>query len=292
MTPLDRRLHAFRDGLADIRLQGQVEAPDFVEGQPARIVAPVADLLREPSLEAGMDTQVLHGEEVRVFDQADGFAWIQAADNYVGYVQAEALAPVLSEPTHVVTAPRTFVYPGPDLRFPRRRSLSIGSLVHITGEAETRGTGYSLLESGEALITKHLQPLPYAVLDYVDVAESLLNTPYLWGGASGFGIDCSGIVQLSMRMAGSYALRDTDMQASTIGEAVQPGPDMALLKRGDLVFWKGHVAIVTGPDEIIHASGHTMCVTREKLSAAVERIGYLYGGPTGFRRPSGGAAGL
>lgn len=288
MTTLDRRLHAFRDDLADVRLSGQVEAATYVEGQPGRIVVPVADLLREPADEAGMDTQILFGDEVRVFDERDGFAWVQAQEGYVGYIKADALAPASGAPTHVVTAPRTFVYPGPDLRFPRRRSLSIGSFVQITGEAETRDTGYSLLENGEALITKHLQPLPYAVLDYVDVAESLLNTPYLWGGASGFGIDCSGIVQLSMRMAGSYALRDTDMQASTVGEALQPGPDLTLLKRGDLVFWKGHVAIVSGPDEIVHASGHTMCVTREKLSAAVERIGYLYGGPTGFRRPSGG----
>ncbi|MBP0440571.1 C40 family peptidase [Tianweitania sediminis] len=285
MTALDRRLHAFRPDLADTRLQGQVEADAFVEGQPARIVVPVADLLREPQLEAGLDTQVLHGEDVRVFEQRDGFAWVQAQDGYVGYLEAEALAPVLGTPTHVVAAPRTFVYAGPDLRFPRRRALSLGSVVQVTEEAETRGTEYSLLETGEALITKHLQPLPYAVLDYVDVAESLLNTPYLWGGASAFGIDCSGLVQLAMRMAGMFALRDTDMQASTIGEPIGPGPDYSLLKRGDLVFWKGHVAIVAGPDEIVHASGHTMCVTRESLAGAVQRIGYLYGAPTAFRRP-------
>ena len=287
MTTLDRRLHAFRDDLADIRLSGQVNAQDYVEGQPGRVIAPVADLLREPKAQAGMDTQLLFGEEVRVFDSRDGFAWVQAQDGYVGYLNAEALAPALVEPTHVVTAPRTFLYPGADLRFARRHSLSLGSLVHIVGEAETRGTGYCLLDTGEALISKHLQPLPYSMLDFVDVAESLLNTPYLWGGVSGFGIDCSGLVQLSMRMAGMYALRDTDMQASTVGEAVGSGPDFASLQRGDLVFWKGHVAVVSGLDEIIHASGHTMCVTRETLSRAVERIGYLYGGPTGFRRPMG-----
>jgi cell wall-associated NlpC family hydrolase len=284
MTALDRRLHAFRDDLADIRLSGQVKALDYVEGQPARISVPVVDLLREPQAEAAMDTQFLLGDDVSVYDQRDGFAWVQGPDGYVGYVSAEALAPASGAPTHVVTAPRTFVYPGPDLRFPRRRALSAGSLVQVVGEAETRGTSYALLENGEALVSRHLQPLPYAVLDYVDMAESLLHTPYLWGGNSGFGIDCSGLVQLSLRMAGHHALRDTDMQASTTGEPVGPGPDFARLVRGDLVFWKGHVAIVSGPDEIIHASGHTMCVCRERLSGAIERIGYLYGGPTGFRR--------
>ena len=284
---LDRRLHAFRDDLADIRLSGQVEAAAYVEGQPARIIAPVADLLRGPTNQSGMDTQLLCGEDVRVFDTREGYAWIQAQDGYVGYVDSEALAPLSGKSSHVVAAPRSFVYPGPDLRLPRKRALSMGSHVRITDEVETRGTLYSLLETGEALIAKHLQPLPYAMLDFVDAADILLHTPYLWGGSSAFGIDCSGLVQLSMRMAGHYALRDTDMQATTIGENLSPGPDFARVKRGDLVFWKGHVAIISGPNEIIHASGHTMCVTRESLTGAVERIGYLYGAPTGFRRLDG-----
>jgi cell wall-associated NlpC family hydrolase len=117
------------------------------------------------------------------------------------------------------------------------------------------------------------------------VAEALLSTPYLWGGTSAFGIDCSGLVQLSMRMAGRTVPRDTDMQASGLGEPFDPGADLAGLRRGDLVFWKGHVAIMLDGKNIIHANGHAMMVSRERLSDAVERIAYLYGGPTGFRRP-------
>jgi cell wall-associated NlpC family hydrolase len=161
----------------------------------------------------------------------------------------------------------------------------MGSTLAVTGTAETRGTLYALLPSGEAVIAKHVRPLDEHAGDYVAIAEDFLGTPYLWGGVSGFGIDCSGLVQLAMRMTGRDVLRDSDMQAAGLGEAFDPGPDRSGLRRGDLVFWKGHVAIMTDSRNMVHANGHTMLVSREGLQEAIERIGYLYGGPTGFRRP-------
>jgi cell wall-associated NlpC family hydrolase len=285
LTARDPRLHAYRPDLADERLRGEVDAARFVSGQAARIAVAVADIRKAPRPDGGLNTQALYGDDINVFDVADGWAWIQAkADGYVGYVADAAIAePDL--PTHVVVTPRTFLYPGPDLKLPRSGELSMGSRVAVTGHAETRGTEYALLASGEAAIAKHLAPLEKIAADYVAVAETLIHTPYLWAGVSGFGIDCSGLVQLSMRMAGKRVLRDSDMQAATIGAAIEPGADFAGLLRGDLVFWKGHVAIMTDPDTMIHASGHTMTVAHEPLRQAINRIGYLYGGPTGFRRP-------
>ena len=246
----------------------------------------MADVLEAPRADAGLSTQFLFGDDVAVFEERDGWAWVQAArDGYVGYVAAAALAERAQEPTHVVSVPRTFLYPGADLRFPRAGQLSMGSAVAVTGEAETRGTRYAVLASGEAVIASHLRPLAGHAADYVSVAEAFLGTPYLWGGVSGFGIDCSGLVQLALRMAGRDVLRDSDMQAASLGEPLDPGPDFSGLKRGDLVFWTGHVAIMTGAQDIVHASGHTMLVSREGLKAAIERIGYLHDGPTGFRRP-------
>ncbi|MER8500902.1 MULTISPECIES: NlpC/P60 family protein [unclassified Mesorhizobium] len=286
MTARDARLHAFRSDLADARLKGEVSADRFVAGRPARISASVADIRRAPRPDAGVDTQLLFGEDVLVFEDVGGWAWIQAErDGYVGYVADTVLGGRDHAATHVVSVPRTFLYPGPDLRFPVSGELSMGSLVAVTGSAETRGTHYALLPSGQAVISGHLRPVAEFAPDYVAVAESFLGTPYLWGGVSGFGIDCSGLVQLAMHMAGRQVLRDTDMQAATVGEPLDPGPDFAGLRRGDLVFWKGHVAIMTDPETMIHANGHTMLVSREGMREAVARIGYLYGGPTGFRRP-------
>ncbi|SDA83514.1 NlpC/P60 family protein [Mesorhizobium qingshengii] len=286
MTARDARLHAFRSDLADARLKGEVVADRFVAGRPARITASVADLRKAPRPDAGVNTQLLFGDDVLVFEVSEGWAWVQAErDDYVGYVADTMLGGRDDAPTHIVSVPRTFLYPGPDLRFPIAGQLSMGSTVTVTGSAETRGTHYAVLPSGEAMIAGHLRPLSDVAVDYVSVAEMFVGTPYLWGGTSGFGIDCSGLVQLAMRMAGKNVLRDSDMQAATLGEPLEPGPDFSGLRRGDLVFWKGHVAVMIDADTMIHANGHTMLVSREGLKDAVARIGYLYGGPTGFRRP-------
>lgn len=285
MTAHDTRLHAFRADLADVRLQGQVSAERFVTGRPARITASVADVKKAPDAQSGIDTQLLFGDDVLVFDETPGWAWVQSErDGYVGYVADSAIGAREHAPTHRVMAPRSFIYPGSDLRFARTGELSMGSALTVVDYAETRGTRYALLPSGDAVIASHLVPLDFAAEDFVAVAEKLINTPYLWGGVSGFGIDCSGLAQLSLLMAGRKVLRDSDMQGDSIGEPIVPGPDFSGLQRGDFVFWSGHVAIMADAQNIIHASGYTMMVTIEPLKDAIERIRPQYGAPSVFRR--------
>jgi len=286
VSMLDRRLNAYRPDLADERLSGKVEASRFTTGTLMQVSAAVVDLRSEPRPDSGPQTQIIFGDMVRVFEEQDGWSWVQAErDGYTGYVSSASLEKPTADATHMVIVPRTFIYPSSDLRFPHTKALSLGSRVRIVGSAETRGTQYALLENGEALIAGHLAPLDQHAADYVAVAETLLHTPYLWGGTSGFGIDCSGIVQLSMWVSGRKVLRDSDMQQNTLGEIVEPDDDYSNLKRGDLVFWKGHVAICASPDMLIHASGHTMTVTLEPLKDAIRRIAYLYDLPTLIRRP-------
>ncbi len=277
---LDRRLNAFRPDLAAEALKGHVEAARFVRGEPATVIADVAALRPFPDLGRGIDTQLLRGESLRVFDRANGFAWVQAdEDGYVGYLPEDMIGPA-AEPTHRITAVRTFIYPEAELRKPPLGSLSMGSLVTVIGDAETRGTRYFLLADGGAVIAAHCLPVENAIAnDYVAVATTFIETPYLWGGRSGFGIDCSGLVQLALMMVGKKAPRDSDMQAS-LGNAI----GREELRRGDLVFWKGHVGIMEDEETLLHANGHTMTVARENFEAAVKRIGWLYEQPTGYRR--------
>jgi cell wall-associated NlpC family hydrolase len=278
---LDKRLHAFRPDLADEALKGQVDAERFSGGVLARVAVPVAPLRPVPDLARGIDTELLLGETVRVFDRADGFAWVQAdEDGYVGYLPESMLGDA-SEASHWICVPRTFVYPEAELRKPPRAALSMGSRITVTGEAETRGTRYFTLADGGAVIARHCLPFGQTIADdYVSIAETFVETPYLWGGRSGFGIDCSGLVQLAMMMAGRKAPRDSDMQAFLGEEIVREQ-----LRRGDLVFWKGHVGVMENEQTLLHANGHTMSVARENLNAAIERIGWLYDRPTGYRRP-------
>lgn len=286
MTALDPRLNACRPDLADVRLRGQVEAERFAEGEAAEITVPVADIRNEPRGDAGVDHQLLLGDRVRVFERAGGWSWLQAdRDGYVGYVRAEELGNPGSEPTHLVVVPRSFAYPTDDLKSAPATPLSMGCAVTVTGQTERRGTVYATLSTGMSVVADHLRPVGEPARDYVAVAELLERTPYLWGGTSGFGVDCSGLIHLAMRMTGRSVLRDTDMQERSLGKAIDPGPDMKELRRGDLVFWKGHVAIMSDPENAIHASGRSMLVTRERIADAVARIAAQYGPPTAFRRP-------
>jgi cell wall-associated NlpC family hydrolase len=282
VNELDPRLNAFRPDLADARLKGKVGAPRYAEPSSAQCAAAVADLRRAPRPDSPVDTQILYGETVDVFEAEDGWCWVQGhGDKYVGYVADTALTSRIVTPTHIITAPRTFLYPGPDMKLPAEAALSIGARIAVSGGAETRGTHYLTLANGGAVIAAHAAPLGQHLNDPAAVASRLLETPYLWGGRSGHGIDCSGLVQMSYAQCGVTLQRDTAMQRHTAGRALEDGAD---LQRGDLVFWQGHVAMMADPQSIIHASGHAMAVVREGFDEAVARIGHMYGQPAAFRR--------
>lgn len=287
MKELDPRLNVFRKDLADKRLEGQVVAARYVEGRRACVTTPVLDLRQSPSPEAVTDSQLLRGEIVSVFEDHEGWAWVQAErDGYVGYASANDVSPEGRTVTHRIIVPRTFAYCEPDVKRPAVCALSIGSDVTVTGQTETRGTLFCALDDGTYVFAPHLAAIELSsAQDFVAVAETLLGTPYLWGGTSAFGLDCSGLVQLAMRLCGRTVLRDTDMQSASIGTAIDPGPRYEKLRRGDLVFWKGHVAAMLDGQQLIHASGASMLVTSEPLIDAISRIGAIYGPPTVCRRP-------
>ncbi len=287
LDPLDHRLNAYRPDLAEVSLQGKVSADRFIEGEPARIAVAFTDMRKMPDPACGLDTQLLFGEMVQVLERRDKWLWIKNdADGYVGWIDADVADDQTNPATHTVCAPRTFFYPAPDLKLPHKGIRSMGSLLNLVEEVEVRGTAYSVLATGEAVISKHIRAVGNIDNDYVSVAESLLGTPYLWAGTTAFGLDCSGLVQLAMRMAGKHALRDSDMQAASIGTEIDPGVKYKNLQRGDLVFWRGHVGISQGDGMMIHANAHSMNVASEPLDEAIKRIAYLYEKPIGFRRPN------
>lgn len=285
---LDPRLNAFRTDLADARLKGQVEAARFVAGERRRVTAPLAVIRRAPQPDAPIDSEALRGETVRVFETTtEGWCWVQLeTDGYVGFVAADTVGPLDPEPTHRVTALRTFVYPAADMKLSPVATLSIGSRLALGKAAETRGTPYFWLADGcGAVVARHVEALdtpPQA--DFVTVAERFLETPYLWGGRSAFGIDCSGLVQLSLAMTGVSVPRDTYQQQGSIGEPVAGGLDGGL-RRGDLIYWQGHVGIVSDPDTLLHASGYQMCVVSEPLEGVLARYGRSGKVVAAVRRP-------
>lgn len=262
----DSRLTPARPDLAAASLRGLVEAARFVEGERRRVVAEVADLKRRPRHDAPVDTQLLHGETVRVFEEEEGWAWLQAeGDGYVGYLPESALGPAEPPATHRVVVNRTFVYPAPDMKQPVAAALPLDARVAPVG---TDGL-YVRLWDGGFVFGAHLAPLGQPAPDFVAVAEQLSGAPYLWGGKSAGGIDCSGLVQLASAVAGRALPRDTDLQERDA--ALEP-VDAGALRRGDLVFWKGHVGVMRDAERLLHANGYHMLVMTEPLENAKERI--------------------
>jgi len=265
---LDPRLYAFRDDLADQRLRDRIAARRYVAGTEATVIVGRAPVWRGPAPGAPLDTFYHYGEPVRVFDDAAGWAWCQSEfDGYVGYVaSAHIAAGKPAQPTNFIATMGSYRYVAPDLRsepidfLPRHCAVVVTEIGLIS-----RGTEYVRLGGGGFLPRACLSAAPPGSADIVEAAERYLGCPYLWGGRSFLGIDCSGLVQNALRDLGIAVLRDTDMQRDTIGTAVSVSNELEL-ERGDLIYIPGHVMIYAGDGDVIHADGVTMMVRCDPLA--------------------------
>ena len=265
----DPRLTPARPELAAKYLEGKVTAARFVEGEVFEIGEALAPLREAPCSDAMLLTQALKGERVTIYDRnGEGFAWGQLnGDGYVGRLPDRALAKPGAAPTHKVTATRTFAFPGPSIKLPPAETLPMGALVTVRREDGP----FAVTQEGWYLPRQHVGGLDSFAEDFVAVAEQFVGTPYLWGGKSSFGIDCSGLVQVALTAAGTGCPRDSDMQQHGLGRLLGTA-ESSHPKRGDLMFWKGHVAIVRDADSIVHANAHHMATVVENTRDAIARI--------------------
>ncbi len=266
MVALDPRIHPFRPELAAAHLKGQVQAKAFVEGLRYAVIDPVADMRRSPTSDAPLETQALLGDHAVVYEMTDeGWAWGQLeSDGYVGWLAANALGMPGPAATHKIAVPRTLVFPGPDIKLPPVTALPFGAAITVVRQDER----FAVTAAGWHLPVVHLAPAKSREGDFVAVAKTFLHAPYLWGGKSILGIDCSGLVQVALQAAGLPCPRDSDMQELALGTP----STLNALRRGDLVFWKGHVAIARDSETLLHANAHHMRVALEPVAIAVARI--------------------
>jgi cell wall-associated NlpC family hydrolase len=265
----DPRLTPARPDLAAKYLEGKVEAKRFVTGEEFEITDAIAPLRCAPSPDAELATQALKGERATIYDRnGEGWAWGQLnSDGYVGWLPDRALAKPATKPTHKIAALRTFAFPGPSIKLPPVDTLVMGAMIAALSE---KGP-FAITREGWYLPRQHLGLIGTHVPDFVAVAEQFAGTPYLWGGKSSLGIDCSGLVQVSLNAAGTGCPRDSDMQQAGLGREIDP-TEAKKLKRGDLIFWKDHVAIARDANTIVHANAHHMATVIENTRDAIARI--------------------
>src|SRR5580700_3210253 len=265
----DPRVTPARPDLAAAHLHGKVQADRFVEGVTFEVFDPVAPVRQSPVPDAMLVTEALKGERVTIYDQdGEGWGWGQLrADDYVGWLPMNALRAAGREPTHKVAVLRTILFPGRSIKAQPVEGLPLGCRVAVIGEDGQ----LARLASGGYVPAHHLAPLDAAAPDFVSVAERFVGVPYLWGGKTSLGIDCSGLVQVALTASGIACPRDSDMQERALGTAV-PVDDVAGLRRGDLVFWSGHVAIVRDAETFVHANAFHMAVANEPIAQALRRI--------------------
>lgn len=280
--PLDPRRNVYRSDLAAESLRNRIQAPRYSAGEPRQVVHSATPVRAQPNALASWTTEALFGELVTVYEERDGWAWVQLErDGYVGYLRSAALTAQVRQPTHRVRALGTSLYPAPDVKASPWLPISMNALL----TAAEVGPTFARLADGSFVPSRHIVEIDRFAPDFVAVAERFLGVPYLWGGRSRLGLDCSGLVQLAMHAAGLDCPRDSDMQQAELGDAVAVAEDLDGLMRGDLVFWKGHVGIMLDAFLMLHANAHHMAVVAEPLAGAVDRIARAGSRIAAIKRP-------
>lgn len=279
MSAYDPRVTPVRDDLAARTLRGVLARPRYADGRPMQVTAPDCALSFRPEAGARQESQLLFGERFVAYEIAGGWAWGQCAlDDYVGYVPAAALAPAGAPSSHAVALPRSHLYAAPELKRPVVGALGFGARVRVLEESG----GYVRIDEGRWLVARHLRPLDRPERDPVAVGRRLVGVPYLWGGRSGRGFDCSGFVQQVLAACGLAVPRDSDQQQAALTHAVE----LDEARQGDIVFFPGHCGFVLEGGGILHANAHDMAVAEDRLENVLRRVGEAEGGRvTGVRRP-------
>ncbi len=268
MADFDSRVTPARPDVADWSLRDRVQARRYIHPTPYQVIEDGAPLKFTASGRARQESQLLYGEVFNVYERQGDWFWGQNVDDsYVGFVRRNHLTKEVVENTHMVHSLRTFCYPEPDMKLPVDRTISFGSKVSVTGEQDS----YSRIRGGDWIYSKHLLPLDTLFPDYLSTALTFLGTPYLWGGRSSKGLDCSALVQLCLMRSGIDVPRDADLLEQAVGYEVDQSKDLSAIKEGDLIFFPGHVGFVFDEWRFLHANAFDMQVSIHSLSEVLDR---------------------
>lgn len=279
----DPRITPVRDDLAADSLRAQFPGRRYAQGETHQVIGDGVSLRFTPSTSAATESQLVYGETFTVYEDRNGWAWGRnERDGYVGYVPSNCLRDEVSETDHQVVTRSTYLYPAPDIKMPPSAKISMSAQVKAV---DVEGN-FLQIDSGEWIFARHLVQTAYIMPDLISTAFKFMGTPYLWGGRSCHGLDCSSLVQFALRMAGIDVPRDSDLQAAAIGvEVPMKNPnDLSGIEDGDLIFFPGHVGFYVEHWRFLHANAYDMQVSVHNLSDVLDRANAEDAGITCIRR--------
>ncbi|CAM3688562.1 NlpC/P60 family protein [Litorimonas haliclonae] len=245
----------------------------------AHIISSSAPLRDNRGWRKGLQTELLHGQRFNIYGEGRGWVFGQAIPliagserpGYVGYIPKKSISGDPFEPSHSVSALRAPVFNNPDIKSHITQFLPLNAQVQ-GGKEEG---DFIEVGVGAFIHSRHLKALSNlpSGQDYVDFAEMYLGAPYVWGGTGDKGLDCSGLLQMALCAVGRDAPRDADMQEQDLGERLKTTGETDELRRGDLIFWPGHIGIMSDEETLLHANAFHMITAKEPYDQAVNRIG-------------------
>ena len=278
----DRRIFAYRDEFAALALKGKITVPTYAEPSIFHVCASIATLFASPRLTSERISEAHFGEMIDIFELHEGWAWGQLkSDSYVGYIQSECLTPGSNGATHKVSALRTFRYCNANIKSPASGWAGLNAPLQV----KNHGGEFSQLQDDSFVYASHIVPIDGKASDFVAVAQKFSGTPYLWGGKSSLGLDCSALIQQSLHAIGIACPRDSDMIEYELRQDKKFNLATGKAQRGDLLFWSGHCALMVSESQMLHANAHHMLVTAEEAEPALARIAQQSGKTTSRLRP-------
>lgn len=277
---LDKRRHPFRPDLAAAYLEHRVTADRYTHPKRQLVLSETASIRAQPDANSMQISELLAGEPVDVYETRDGWCWCQGVlDGYTGYVAAQELGEAAGAATHIVCARLSHLFPEPSIKVPPAGRATLGARIHVVSMSGK----FATLANGLSIIASHIRPLGKPERDPLDIAVRFMGAPYLWGGRSTLGLDCSGLVQVAHQGCGLLPPRDSDMLAEELGDPVSIPDGPEGLKRNDVVFFPGHCMFADGEGGLVHANATHMMVTHEPAAAVFKRTRGGWGSVTAVR---------
>ena len=224
----------------------------------------IANIYKKNSKNSGIVTQILLGEDFKSQNKIGKFyKGYKAYDKYKGFIEAKDLHLDKNKKTHKIISKECNVYKKPNNKYKLNKKIFFNTRISILNDKNN----FIQTKNGW-ILKKNIKPINFRKKHFLDNIKLYLNTKYLWGGNSPKGLDCSALVQELLKFNNIYCPRDSKDQKKFFRKEIS----IKNIRKGDLLFWKGHVAIALSNKKLVHAFGARKKVVIMGIKETIKKI--------------------